>query len=255
MKRGLLLLHADEEVEVANVVALVVESLDLAEGRAEAVDFVEEAELGEHALAGGEEDKTGALVDDNRRAAFEEDEVDPSAREGMRCGEADRAATDDDDSEFAGAHLVVSCIGRWSSLVGNANLDALMWRWYLEENACDKQMVFEIGFEKFPWPYLWQNRKYDRKVCKFHRRARSRLSILRSSEVDCPSGAVACILSRSIPLARWGVWTHPFFSGRCYCFRGSHPSGIPECMYVEGTGNLESSGNIRLIYPSISLSR
>lgn len=147
MKRGLLLLHADEEVEVANVVALVVESLDLAEGRAETVDFVEEAELGEHALAGGEEDKTGALVDDNRRAAFEEDEIDPSAREGMRCGEADRAATDDDNSEIAGAHLVVSCIGRWSSLVGNANLDALMWRWYLEENACDKHMVFEIGFE------------------------------------------------------------------------------------------------------------
>jgi hypothetical protein len=42
---GLLFLHADEEVKVANVVALVVESLDLAEGRGKAVDFFEETQL------------------------------------------------------------------------------------------------------------------------------------------------------------------------------------------------------------------
>lgn len=104
-------------MEVANVVAFVVESLDLAEGGAEAEDFVEQVELGEHALTGGEENKTGALVDDDGRAAFEEDEVDPSAGEGMRCGEADRTATNDDDSEIA--HLVVSCIGDgqvWSKM-------------------------------------------------------------------------------------------------------------------------------------------
>lgn len=217
-------------MEVANVVAFVVESLDLAEGGTEADDFVEETELGEHALAGWEEDKTGALVDDDGRAAFEEDEVDPSAREGMRCGEANRAATDDDDSKVSGAHLVVSCIGRWSSLVGHANLEVVMWRWYFE-NAWAKQMVLRLGLKNSHGHICGKAGNTTERFAKFTGETdpvcqscdrvkltarRAQLHAFTSGRFDWPGG---------------GIWTHPFLTGRCDCFRGSHPSGIPSCTW------------------------
>jgi len=182
---GLLFLHADEEVKVANVVALVVEALNLAERRAQAVNFFEETQLAQHALAGGEEDKTCTRVDDNGRTGFEQDKVDTGAGEGVGCGETNRTATNDDDPEAVGAHLVFSCLGRWSSLVRNANLAVVAWPWYLEN--CDDQTVWNLDLRNSRAIFVVKQNAKKKQTERFaiHWRGRSCLPILGSSEVDC----------------------------------------------------------------------
>jgi hypothetical protein len=95
----ILFLVVDEEVGIAKVVAVVTEALYLTQRRANAIEGIKNADLGEETESHGEQDKIGSGIDDNVWSAFEEDKVDPCSKQGIGCCEAYWAAADNDDFE------------------------------------------------------------------------------------------------------------------------------------------------------------
>ena len=94
----------DEEVGVAEVVAVVAVPSDLAQGRADAVEGVQGTKLSEEAQPCGQKDEIGAGVDDDVGSAFEKEEVDARSEKGVRRRETNRSSTGDDDLEVTRAH-------------------------------------------------------------------------------------------------------------------------------------------------------